>query len=212
MNKKILITIIVIILLVGVGIFAWYQFIRKPITEQMETPEITPEIKEIIETTPQITEPLITTIVLLETNKGNIKIGLFDEHRPITVENFVSLIKKNFYDGIIFHRVIEGFMIQGGCPLGQGIGGPGYAILCELEGYNKNRRGTISMANAGPNTGGSQFFINLVDNNFLDGGHSVFGKVLEGIEVVDIISQIETDPNDRPVQEIIIKNIEIVVE
>lgn len=198
MNKKILISIIIIVLLAGVGVFAWQQF-TQPKSEETET-------------TPQITEPLITTIVLLETNKGNIKIGLFDGHRPITVENFVSLIKKNFYDGIIFHRVIGGFMIQAGCPLGMGIGGPGHTIPCELEGHNKNRRGTISMANAGPNTGGSQFFINLVDNNFLDGGHSVFGKVLEGMEVVDSIAQVETDPNDRPIQEIIIKNIEFVAE
>jgi len=207
MNKKILISIIVITLLVGVGIFVWLQFAQPKPEEKTEiTPQIMPQIM------PQITEPLITTIVLLETNKGNIKIGLFDEHRPITVENFVSLIRQNFYDGIIFHRIINDFMIQAGCPLGKGIGGPGYAIPCELEGYNKNKRGTISMANAGLNTGGSQFFINLVDNNFLDERHSVFGRVVEGMEKVDTISQVETDLNDRPVQEIIIKNIEIIVE
>ena len=103
-------------------------------------------------------------------------------------------------------------MIQGGCPLGQGIGGPGYAILCELEGYNKNRRGTISLANAGPNTGGSQFFINLVDNHHLNNRHAVFGRVVEGMEIVDAISNLQTDEDDRPLEDVIIKNIEIIIE
>jgi peptidylprolyl isomerase len=154
--------------------------------------------------------PVITTTVVLQTNKGDIKIGLFDEHRPITVGNFISLIKKDFYDGLIFHRVIDDFMIQGGCPYGTGFGNPGYTIKCELEAYNKNVRGTISMANAGRDTGGSQFFINLIDNNFLDDRHSVFGKVLEGMDVVDAIGRTETGLADRPTEDIVIKNIEIV--
>ena len=105
---------------------------------------------------------------------------------------------------MIFHRVIDGFMIQGGDPTGMGMGGPGYKINDEFTktSLDQNNRGTISMANAGPNTGGSQFFINLVNNNFLDGKHPVFGKVIDGIEVVDKIARVETDQNDRPLEEV----------
>ena len=142
--------------------------------------------------------------VLLETNKGNITIELYSD-MPITAGNFEKLAKQGFYNGAIFHRIIDGFMIQGGDPEGTGTGGPGYAIKDEFSKnseHNKNNRGTISMANAGPNTGGSQFFINLADNNFLDGKHPVFGKVVEGMGVVDAIAKVETDANDRPVQEV----------
>ncbi|MEK6915761.1 MAG: peptidylprolyl isomerase [Nanoarchaeota archaeon] len=146
------------------------------------------------------------TKVILETNKGNIVLEIYSGEMPITAGNFVKLVKNGFYDGVIFHRVISGFMIQGGDPTGTGSGGPGYSIKDEFTGtdLDQNDRGTISMANAGPNTGGSQFFINLVDNNFLDGRHPVFGKVVEGIEIVDIIAQVETDSQDRPLEEIII--------
>ncbi|MCK9566212.1 MAG: peptidylprolyl isomerase, partial [Methanothrix sp.] len=118
--------------------------------------------------------------VLLKTSMGDITLQLYEE-TPITSGNFKKLVEKGFYDGVIFHRIISGFMIQGGDPTGTGCGGPGYAIKDELTRKNKNDRGTISMANAGPNTGGSQFFINLVNNNFLDGKHPVFGKVIEGM-------------------------------
>jgi peptidylprolyl isomerase len=155
-------------------------------------------------------EPVENTTVLLRTNKGDIKIELFDEHRPITTGNFISLIERDFYDGLIFHRVIDDFMIQGGCPQGTGFGGPGHTIKCELEGENKNIRGAISMANAGPNTGGSQFFINLVDNNFLDDRHSVFGRVIEGMDIVDAIGKVQTGLGDRPIEDMIIKNIKII--
>jgi peptidylprolyl isomerase len=141
------------------------------------------------------------TKVVLETNMGNITLQLSDD-MPITTGNFKSLVEKGFYDGIIFHRVIDGFMIQGGDPEGTGAGGPGYTIKDEFADHNRNDRGTISMANAGPNTGGSQFFINLVDNNFLDNKHPAFGKVIEGMDVVDKIGQAKTDANDRPVQEV----------
>lgn len=149
---------------------------------------------------------------LIETTKGNIKIELFTQENPITVNNFVFLAQQGFYDEIIFHRVINNFMIQGGCPYGTGMGGPGYVIPDEFRKENKNNRGTISMANAGPNTGGSQFFINLVDNNFLDDKHPAFGRVVEGIEIVDIIGNITTDGRDRPTENIVIKNIEIIEE
>ncbi|MBW2964620.1 peptidylprolyl isomerase, partial [Candidatus Woesearchaeota archaeon] len=115
------------------------------------------------------------TKVRLETNMGNITIEMASD-MPITTGNFVKLVKQGYYDGIIFHRVIDGFMIQGGDPKGTGTGGPGYTIKDEFTDHNRNNRGTISMANAGPNTGGSQFFINLVNKNFLDSKHPVFGK------------------------------------
>ena len=139
--------------------------------------------------------------VLLKTNMGDITIQLYDD-MPITAGNFKKLVSEGFYDGIIFHRVIDRFMIQGGDPLGTGTGDPGYKIKDEFTDHNANDRGTISMANAGPNTGGSQFFINLVGNNFLDSKHPVFGKVISGMDVVDKIGKVETDGSDRPVNEV----------
>ncbi len=141
------------------------------------------------------------TKVLLETSQGNITLQLYSD-MPITAGNFQSLVEKKFYDGVIFHRVIDGFMIQGGDPEGTGLGGPGYAIKDEFTDHNRNDRGTIAMANSGPNTGGSQFFINLVDNNFLDDKHPAFGKVIEGMDVVDAIGKVQTDASDRPLTEV----------
>lgn len=141
-------------------------------------------------------------IVLLETSMGDIKIKLYQD-MPITAGNFEKLVKGGYYDGIIFHRVINGFMIQGGDPTGTGMGGPGYQIKDEFKDH-KNKRGTISMANAGPNTGGSQFFINLVDNPHLDSKHPVFGEVIEGMNIVDDIAKVKTDSQNRPLKEIII--------
>ncbi|MEK6848400.1 MAG: peptidylprolyl isomerase [Nanoarchaeota archaeon] len=142
------------------------------------------------------------TQIKLETAKGNIVIELFSEKMPITTGNFETLVKKGFYNGIIFHRVIAGFMIQGGDPTGTGMGGPGYTINDEFSSNNKNNRNTISMANAGPNTGGSQFFINLVNNNFLDTKHPVFGQVVEGMDVVDAISNVATNSEDKPLEDV----------
>jgi peptidylprolyl isomerase len=141
------------------------------------------------------------TLVLMETTMGNITILLYDD-MPITAGNFQDLVEEGFYDGTIFHRVIDGFMIQGGDPEGTGMGGPGYTIEDEFTDHNRNDRGTIAMANSGPNTGGSQFFINLVDNNYLDEMHPVFGEVIEGMDVVDAIGKVETDAEDRPVEEV----------
>ena len=141
------------------------------------------------------------TKVLLETSQGNITLQLYSD-MPITAGNFQSLVEKKFYDGLIFHRVIDGFMIQGGDPEGTGMGGPGYEIKDEFTDHNKNDRGTIAMANSGPNTGGSQFFINLVDNNYLDSKHPAFGKVIEGMDVVDAIGKVKTDSSDRPLTEV----------
>jgi peptidylprolyl isomerase len=144
-----------------------------------------------------------TTKVKFQTTEGTIVIEMYSD-MPITTGNFVTLVKKGFYDGVVFHRVIEGFMIQGGDPKGTGMGGPGYTIKDEFThaGGNRNERGTISMANAGPNTGGSQFFINLVDNGFLDGKHPAFGKVVEGMDVVDKIASVDTNSQDRPLKEV----------
>ena len=138
------------------------------------------------------------TTVLLQTTMGDVKIELLDKTMPITAGNFRKLVVQGFYDGTIFHRVIPNFMIQGGDPQGTGLGGPGYTIKDELPADNRNARGTISMANAGPNTGGSQFFINVVDNNRLDRKHPVFGRVVGGMEVVDAISRTPTGADDRP--------------
>jgi peptidylprolyl isomerase len=142
----------------------------------------------------------------LETSMGNITIAL-DPAMPVTAGNFETLIQKGFYNGVIFHRVMDGFMIQGGDPTGTGRGGPGYTIKDEFTANNRNDRGTVAMANAGPNTGGSQFFINLVNNNYLDTKHPVFGKVVEGMDVVDSIAKVQTSGQaggNRPLQNVTI--------
>jgi len=149
------------------------------------------------------------------TNKGNITIEFFKDQTPNTVDNFIKLAKEGFYDGVKFHRVIKGFMIQGGDPLTKddsqmdlwGTGGPGYRFADEIGTNNKNDIGTISMANAGPDTNGSQFFINVATNNFLDDKHTVFGKIVSGMDVVQAIEATPTGPNDRPVSPIIINSI-----
>ncbi len=140
--------------------------------------------------------------VVLETTMGNITIAL-DPGMPITAGNFETLVKKGYYDGVIFHRVISGFMIQGGDPTGTGRGGPGYTIPDEFTVHNMNSRGAVAMANTGqPDSGGSQFFINLVNNNFLDSKHPVFGEVVEGMDIVEKIGKTKTGRNDKPVETI----------
>jgi peptidyl-prolyl cis-trans isomerase B (cyclophilin B) len=127
--------------------------------------------------------------VTFQTSKGNIVLELAEDDAPNTVANFISLAEKGFYDGLTFHRVIADFMIQGGCPQGTGTGGPGYVIADEFSPRLRHTRGVISMANAGPNTGGSQFFITHVPCPHLDGKHAVFGRVTSGLEVVDAIQK-----------------------
>jgi peptidylprolyl isomerase len=145
------------------------------------------------------------TKVKLETNYGDIVIQLYKD-MPVTSGNFEKLASQGFYDKTIFHRIIPNFMIQGGDPTGTGRGGPGYNIKDEFthKGGNRNKKGTISMANAGPNTGGSQFFINLVDNSYLDSKHPAFGEVVSGMDVVDKIAAVQTDSNDKPLKDVII--------
>jgi len=147
--------------------------------------------------------------VLLKTSMGDITLQLYED-MPITTGNFQKLVEKGFYDGTIFHRIIDGFMIQGGDPTGTGRGGPGYAIKDEFTGHNKNNRGTIAMANAGPNTGGSQFFLNLVDNNYLDKAHPAFGKVVEGMDIVEKMGKVKTGSMDRPVKEVKILSAKVI--
>ena len=142
---------------------------------------------------------------------GTIKLELFAAETPVTVQNFVKLCKNGFYDGLIFHRVIYGFMIQGGCPKGDGTGGPGYVIKDEfVSSLRHNTPGILSMANAGPNTGGSQFFITLAATPWLDGKHTIFGKVVEGMDVVQSIGKVRKDSHDRPVEAVRIKSAKVV--
>lgn len=144
------------------------------------------------------------------TNMGLFKVELFGDKAPLTVGNFIKLVDKGFYTGLIFHRVIPNFMIQGGCPHGTGRGGPGYTIKDEFHPDLKHdSKGILSMANAGPNTGGSQFFITVTPTPWLDKHHSVFGKVTEGMNVVEAISKVEKDRMDKPLQDVIINSITI---
>lgn len=149
-------------------------------------------------------------IAVFETTQGTFEIELFEDKAPITTKNFIDLTEKGFYDGLIFHRVIDGFMIQGGDPNGTGTGGPGYTIPDEFHKDLKHKsEGILSMANAGPNTGGSQFFITLAATPWLDGHHSVFGKVVKGMDVVKKIGKTDTDFNDRPLEDVVMKKVTI---
>ena len=145
----------------------------------------------------------------MHTSAGPIQLELFDEEAPKTVENFRKLSTDGFYDGLIFHRVIPDFMIQGGDPTGTGTGGPGYTFEDEFNDH-KVERGALAMANAGPNTNGSQFFIVTTEAApWLDGKHTVFGRVTEGMEVIDTISGVETDANDKPRNAVTIERVEL---
>src|SRR3972149_4628438 len=148
--------------------------------------------------------------VLLQTTMGNVTIQLRDD-MPITTGNFKKLVQQGIYDGTIFHRALAGFMIQGGDPTGTGYGDPSIPnIKDEFTSNNHNNRGTIAMANSGPNTGSSQFFINVIDNNYLDAKHPVFGTVTSGMDVVDAISKVTTDSNNKPVTNVTIIKAEII--
>jgi peptidyl-prolyl cis-trans isomerase A (cyclophilin A) len=165
------------------------------------------------------------TSATFNTSEGRFKVRFFDDKAPKTVGNFVGLaegtqewtdpktrqkVKRPFYDGLIFHRVIDGFMLQGGCPLSTGTGGPGYQFADEFgPGLKHDRPGLLSMANAGPNTNGSQFFVTLVPTPWLDNKHAIFGEVIEGMDVVQKIGKTRTDPRDRPLNDIVINSISI---
>jgi cyclophilin family peptidyl-prolyl cis-trans isomerase len=145
----------------------------------------------------------------MKTTEGAIVFKLFDEDAPKTVENFRKLVADGFYDGLTFHRIIKDFMIQGGCPLGTGTGGPGYTFEDEINPH-KIVRGALAMANAGPNTNGSQFFIVITEKApWLDGKHTVFGQVTDGMDVVDKLEGVATDGGDRPTEPVGIASIEL---
>jgi len=156
-------------------------------------------------------------IAVFETNQGTFKVEMYEDKAPMTTKNFIDLVEQKFYDGTRFHRVIDKFMIQGGDPLSKdiskkdrwGTGGPGFRINDEFGQELSNIKGTISMANSGPNTGGSQFFINVATNTFLDGKHAVFGEVVEGYDVVEKISKMETNSQDQPTEDVIINKMTI---
>ena len=147
------------------------------------------------------------------TNKGVFVAQMFEEKAPNTTKNFIELTEKGFYDGIIFHRVIKGFMIQGGDPTGTGRGGPGYRIKDEFgPGLAHDSEGILSMANAGPNTGGSQFFITLAPTPWLNGHHAIFGKIVKGMDVVREIGAVATNFQDRPLDPVVMEKVEVLAE
>lgn len=226
MSKYIIILGAVAILVVG-GVI-WMQEDRPPVAVDQNTPEISQQIFETPSTavseattspiqaaTSTVTTSLIKTntmpVVKIKTNKGDITVELFANDAPKTVENFLTLVKKGFYDGVIFHRVISGFMIQGGDPTGTGMGGPGYKFNDELNAntpsYNEGYvRGMVAMANSGPNTNGSQFFIMHQDYP-LPHAYTIFGKVISGLEVVDAIASGPVDASDRPLKEVVMSKV-----
>ncbi len=149
-------------------------------------------------------------VAVIETNHGVMEVELFEKRAPITTKNFIDLANKGFYDNLKFHRVIKDFMIQSGCPKGDGTGNPGYTINDEFHPELKHdKAGVLSMANAGPNTGGSQFFITLVPTSWLDNKHSVFGQVIKGEDALKEIGNVQTGARDMPVNPVIIKKITI---
>ena len=170
-----------------------------------------PAVKDVHKDVHKGDKKMVNRIAVFETNLGNFSVELFEDETPITTENFIDLAEKGFYDGVIFHRVIDGFMIQGGDPEGTGMGGPGYTIEDEfLDALRFDGEGILAMANTGmPHTGGSQFFITLDKTPWLNGHHTIFGKVKEGMDVVRRIGHSETDMADRPLEDVVIKTIEI---
>jgi len=199
-----------IILLLAVIVIA---IIYKPyLTGNIIEGDITGNVAENVENTQEnIISNMENTQVKLTTNHGDIVIELYGD-MPITTGNFKNLAEKETYNGVIFHRIIDGFMIQGGDPTGTGMGDPSIPNIQDEfthEGGNNNKRGTISMANAGPNTGSSQFFINLIDNNFLDSKHPAFGEVTQGMDIVDKIAKVQVGAGDKPVEDVIIEKAEV---
>lgn len=181
------------------------------------TPLMSPSSVSLPSITPSPTMNAQNPVITMQTSMGTVKIELFADKVPNTVANFVKLSKEKFYDGILFHRVIPGFMAQSGDPntkdndpYNDGMGGPGYKFADEFVSGLSNVRGTLSMANSGPNTNGSQFFINVVDNTYLNNKHTVFGKVIEGLDIVDKIVNVPTVQNDPLLQNRPAKDVKIV--
>lgn len=190
------------------------------LVNRSNTGDNVPQPTESAQTMPEVSQPTELTIdtaksytAVLNTNQGVIKLKLFADQTPVTVNNFVHLSNNSFYDGVIFHRVIAGFMIQGGDPTGTGMGGPGYQFEDEfVPELSHSKAGILSMANAGPGTNGSQFFITLEPVAQLDGKHTVFGEVIEGMDVVEKIGATVTDAADKPVGDVVIESVDIIEE
>ncbi len=176
----------------------------------IQTGQVTAPVAQNIQSQSLISEenPMSNPIVVFETNQGTFKAEIFQDKAPLTAKNFLDLTNKGFYNGLKFHRVIADFMLQGGDPSGNGTGGPGYKIKDEFgSGLKHNVPGILSMANSGPNSGGSQFFVTLVPTPWLDGKHAIFGKVVEGMAIVEKIGKLPTNASDAPLQEVIMQKV-----
>jgi len=210
-SKTSIMIIVATVLAIGIG-GIYYNSTKS----QEKTPDkkITPD-NSIITKTDNSTVKNMSHIITIKTNMGDISFTTYDADAPNTVKNFITLAEKGFYDGVIFHRVIPGFMIQGGDPDGTGMGGPGYKFADELNrntdsykaGYQK---GVVAMANAGPNTNGSQFFIMVADYP-LPNNYTIFGKVVSGQDIADAISKTKTGPNDRPISTVTMEKVTVTV-
>lgn len=210
--------VVLIILIVGVVVaIAWsaYRFWDTTMQGAPEKIQETISLKEVTTTSTSTVSEIknMKHLITIETNYGEIQFSTYDADAPKTVENFVALAEKGFYNNLIFHRVIKGFMIQGGDPNGTGMGGPGYQFADELnpatESYkNGYKKGVVAMANAGPNTNGSQFFIMLADYP-LPNNYTIFGKVIKGQEIVDMIGNVKTDANDKPLENVVMKSVSV---
>jgi len=212
MDKTILFALPVAVIIAGGAWYFWESGSREAATLSDIEPQIV------------VQQPALTTNnnqqimqATLHTSKGDITIEFLGADAPNTVANFTKLAKEGFYNGTKFHRVIAGFMVQGGDPLTRddsqaaswGTGGPGYQFADEIHANNRNAAGTVAMANAGPNTNGSQFFINVADNNFLDPKHTVFGRVTAGMDVVKAIEAVPVGQADRPLEAVVITSVEV---
>lgn len=208
-NKNVFISILAIVAILG-----WFLFriANKPeIVNNTQAVQEQVQVQDNKMQKPELTiDQTKSYFATLKTNQGDIKVKLYADKTPITVNNFVYLANQKFYDGVIFHRVIPDFMIQGGDPTGTGRGGPGYQfedeIVSELQ---FTKAGLLAMANAGSGTNGSQFFITLAATDWLNGNHTIFGEVTNGMDVVEKIGTTQTDAADRPVNEVVINTIEI---
>ena len=208
------------LLAVGLIVGSYFIFMKNDNTSDQQE-NVAEQSTSNIENTGSVSvapTPNAKTLATIRTNLGTVELELATADTTQTVANFTKLAEGGFYDGTRFHRVISGFMIQGGDPLSKdtalknrwGTGGPGYTFPDEIHQNNHNGVGTIAMANAGPNTNGSQFFINTADNGFLDAKHTVFGKVVSGMDVLRLIERVPTEGPDRPVNDVIIKTITVV--
>ncbi len=218
MNSKYITVLVALIIITG----AWFMFDRKaePVITTHDAYSTTADATSVVaSSTTSVTSTTHSSstssmhTITIETSKGNIVFETYTNDAPKTSENFVTLANKGFYNGVIFHRVISGFMIQGGDPTGTGMGGPGYKFADELnpetESYKKGYvRGTVAMANSGPNTNGSQFFIMHKDTP-LPNAYTIFGHVISGMDVVDAIAAVQVNDADRPIQDVVIKKVTV---